>query len=420
MEIRRAYCYQLYPTPTQVAELTWTLDRCRELYNAGLEERRAAYRMGGILVSTATQQQQLPDVKVVRPEYTRISSQVLQDVLQRLDRAFAAFFRRVTAGQTPGFPRFKSRDRYNSFTFKQTSWSFAGTHQRLHLAGIGDLKVRWSRPIEGTIKTVTIRRDADQWYVCFSCRIERLDVLPAPSKPAVGIDMGLEHFASLSTGEHIANPRHFRRGQATLAQRQQAVARKQRGSQRRKKAKLLVAKAHRKMRNQRKDFHHKTANGLVHAHSLIVAETLQINNMVRRPKAKPVTAAADGRSYPLLPLLLHPGYWPGLRLLEYSQGSVTFAPNGAAAKSGLNKSISDAGWGQFLDMLAYKAVEAGVQFVQVNPAGTSQRCSGCGITVPKALDKRWHRCPYCGCSLQRDVNAARNILRAGQARQAGA
>jgi putative transposase len=392
MDVRRTYQFRLSPTPRQEAALTWTLDRCRELYNAGLEERREAYRMGGISISSASQQRQLPGLKEVRPEYTRIGSQVLQDVLQRLDRAFAGFFRRVKAGQTPGFPRFKNRDRYNSFTFKQTGWSLNETHQRLHLAGIGDLKVRWSRLIEGTIKTVTIRRDADQWYVCFSCLVQLPNALPDAAKPAVGIDVGLEHFATLSTGEHIPNPRHFRMGQDRLTRCSRAIARKRRGSKRRQKAKLLIAKAHRKVRHQRKDFHHKTAKMLVGNHRLIAVEQLRISNLVRRP-APILTTTEAGSSY---------------------------APNGAAAKSGLAKSIHDASWGRFLTILTHKAAEAGVVLVAVNPAGTSQVCSGCRKQVPKPLTERWHRCDHCGCSLQRDVNAARNILRAGQARQAGA
>jgi putative transposase len=344
--------------------------------------------MCGISISSAAQQRQLSGVKEVRPEYRRIGAQVLQDVLQRLDRAFAAFFRRVKAGQTPGYPRFKSRDRYNSFTLKQTGWSL---DHRLHLAGIGALKVRWSRPLAGTIKTVTIQRGAHQWYVCFSCIVALPDVLPDTAKPAVGIDVGLEHFATLSTGEHIANPRHFRTGQDLLARRNQSLARKKRGSKRRKKARLLTAKAHRKVRNQRKDFHHKTATTLVESHRLIAVEKLRIANMVRRPR--PIHATTE-------------------------DGNILYASNGAAAKSGLNKSITDAGWGQFLMILTHKAAEAGVVVVAVNPAGTSQVCSGCGKSVPKPLRERWHLCEHCGCSLQRDVNAARTILRAGQARQA--
>jgi putative transposase len=364
--VRKAFQYRLCPTRGQEAAMQATLDRCRELYNAGLEERREAYRRCGISVSSAAQQAQLPEIKHLRPEYADLDAQMLQDVLQRLDRAFAGFFRRVQAGQRAGYPRFKSRDRYDSITFKQTGWKLQDG--RLVVRGIGSLKVRWSRPVEGTIKTVTVRRDADQWHVCFSCVLEIADPVPDSSKPAVGIDLGLEHFATLSDGAHIENPRHFRKGEAVLARRQKALARKKRGSTRRKKAKLLLAKAHRKVGNQRRDFHHKTANALVQAHSMIAVEALRVGNMVHNHS--------------------------------------------------LAKSISDAGWGSFTALLNSKAEGAGCAVVFVNPAGTSQACSQCGALCPKAVEVRWHQCEQCGCSLQRDHNAALNILALGQSVQA--
>ena len=170
------------------------------------------------------------------------------------------------------------------------------------------------------------------------------------------------------------------------------VSRKQRGSTRRKKARVLLARAHRKVRNQRRDFHHKTARRLVQCQRMIAVEALQTANLVRRPVLQPATT---------------------------EEGQILYLPNGAAAKSGLNKSIQDAGWGQFLVILAHKAAEAGVLLVRVPPAGTSQTCSGCGSVVPKLLTERWHSCEQCGCSLQRDVNAARNLLALGQSAQAG-
>lgn len=363
MLIRRSFRYRLVPNKRQAMLLQQTLDRCCELYNAALDERRQAYRRARKSISFAQQSRQLPDIKKLRPEYAEINSQVLQEVLQRLDRAFQAFFRRVKAGQTPGFPRFKSRDRYDSFTFKQSGWKLEAS--RLKLSGIGALKVRWSRPLEGTIKTVTIRRDGDHWYACFSCEVEIPDPKPSDRMP-VGIDLGLEAFATLSTGEQIENPRHLRKGEADLARKQQALSRKQRGSNRRKKAKAQVARAHRKIRNQRLDFHHKVARKLSNTYGDIYVENLRVRNMVR---------------------------------------------NHALAKS-----ISDAGWAQFIAILTYKAAEAGGRVIAVNPSGTSQVCSGCGQIVEKDLSDRWHRCD-CGVSLHRDHNAALNILRAGQARR---
>ncbi len=368
MKVRKAFRYRCYPTPAQADTLTWALDRCRELYNAGLEERREAYRMCGVSVGYLQQQNQLPTIKEDRPEYKQIGSQVLQDVLRRLDKAFAAFFRRVKEGHpTPGYPRFKGRYRYNSLTFTQAGWKM---DTRLHLSGVGAIRVKLHRPIEGAIKTVTIKRDVDHWYVTFSCEVE-VDPALVADKPAVGIDMGLEYYATLSTGEHIENPRYYRKSQGVLARRQRSMERKRKGSGKRAKAGILVRKAHRKIANQRRDMQHKAARRIVDTYGAVAVEDLNIAGMVRNHS--------------------------------------------------LAKSISDAAWGQFIAILQSKAASAGVVVVAVNPRGTSQMCSGCGAKPesPKTLDVRWHTCAACGLSMQRDTNAARNILhRAGLARRA--
>lgn len=372
--------------------MAWIIDRCRELYNAGLEERREAYRMCQKSISYYDQAPQMASIREIRPEYAELDAHMVRQSLERLERAFKGFFSRLKTGQKAGYPRFKGRERYHSFTFYQNGWKI--TDGRLTMRGVGAVKVRWSRPIAGTIKTVTISRDADQWYVCFSCVVDAADPVPDASLPVVGIDMGIEYFATLSDGTHIANPRHLQTGRVLLTKRSQAMARKKRGSARRKRAKLLLAKAHRKIRDQRKDFHHKTARILVNTHSLIAVEALRTSNMIRRPAPQPATTEED---------------------------TIVYLPNGAASKAGLNKSIGDAGWGTFLELLRVKAEEAGCAVVAVNPAGTSQACSQCGAVAPKGLDVRWHHCVHCGCSLQRDVNAARNILaRVGQTLQAGA
>jgi len=399
MMVRRAYQYRVYPNKGQADKLAWTLDRCRELYNAALEERREAYRMCGVGVSYYDQKRQLPGIKEVRPEYKQIGSQVLQDVTARLDKAFQAFFRRVKEGVDPkkvGYPRFKGKYRYNSFTLSQCGWKLPAMDSgRLYVAGIGHLKIKWSRPVEGTIKTVTIKRDADHWYITFSCEVE-IDPAPVQDKPAVGIDMGLEYYATLSTGEHIENPRHYRKAQATIARRQCSFERKKkrvklkdgtyRYGKNRVRAGILLKRAHRHVANQRRDMQHKAAKKIVQTYGAVAVEALSINNMTKRPAPRP---NEDG----------------------------TYAPNGASAKAGLNKSITDAAWGQFIAILGSKAEEAGCLIVTVNPAGTSQHCSWCGAHCPKVLSERWHRCAACGLSLQRDVNAALNILhRAGLAR----
>jgi putative transposase len=379
---KQAYQFRLYPTRKQEAMLTWTLDRARELYNAALQERRDAYRMAGKSLNYYDQAHQLPEIKDIREEYNGIHSQVLQDVLRRVEKAFKRFFARCKSGETRGYPRFQGRNRYDSFTYPQGGYSLTAD-KRVCLSKIGSLKVKLHRKIPGTIKTCTIKREGDAWYVIFACEVKDE---PLPENPqAVGIDLGLLHFATLSDGSTIENPRHFRKAEKKLARLQQSLARKKRGSHRRKKAVEQVAKAHRKVRNQRRDFLQKQSRQLVNTYGTMVFEELQPATMSKRPRPK---QAEDG----------------------------TYLPNGAAAKGGLNKSILDAGWGQFQQYVAYKAAKAGRVMLTVNPKYTSQMCSGCGTVKKKTLDERWHSCE-CGTQLDRDHNAAINILRLGRSHQ---
>jgi putative transposase len=224
--------------------------------------------------------------------------------------------------------------------------------------------VRWSLPLEGTPKTVAVRREADGWYVCFSCANVPIQPLP-PTGQEAGIDLGIEAFATLSNGTRIFNPGWYRKAERALKTAQRRVTRRKKGSNRRRKAVKLLAKAHQRVRRQRQDFHHKMALALVRANDTIYHEDLQTANMVRNHH--------------------------------------------------LAKSINDAGWATFLSILTYKAACASRRVVAVPPAFTSQTCSGCGVLVHKGLSVRWHSCPECGTSLHRDHNAARNIERAGQA-----
>jgi putative transposase len=361
--VRKTFKYKLKPTPQQERAMAFVLRRCRELYNAALQERRDAWAKCGVGVTAAGQSAQLPDIKEVRPEYCDIHSQVLQDVLTRLDRAFHAFFRRVKNGETPGYPRFQGANRYNSFTYKQFGNGTTLDNGFLVLSKIGRIAMRWSRPIEGTPKTVTVSREADGWYVCFSCADVPVQPLPAAGEET-GIDLGLEAFATLSNGERIFHPGWYRKAERALKMAQRRVSRRKKGSVRRRKAVQLLAKANLKVKRQRQDFHHKTALALVLRNDTIYREDLQIVNMVKNHH--------------------------------------------------LAKSVGDAGWGQFLSILSFKAACAGRSVVAVPPAYTSQACSGCGVMVQKSLSVRWHSCPECGTSLHRDVNAARNIERLGQ------
>jgi putative transposase len=266
--VHKTYKYKLKPAPQQEQVLDRTLLLCRHVYNAAIGERQEAWRMRGVSVTYYQQKAELPGIKEAMPEYGEVHSQVLQEVIQRVDRAFQAFFRRVKAGKTPGYPRFHGRDRYNSFTYPQFENGVRLDNGFLILSKIGRIAVRWSRPIEGTPKTVTICREADGWYVCFSCMDVPVQPLLATGQET-GIDLGIEAFATLSTGTRIFNPGWYRKAERALKTAQRRVARRKRGSNRRRKAVTLLAKAHQMVRRQRQDFHHKTALALVRENDTI-------------------------------------------------------------------------------------------------------------------------------------------------------
>jgi putative transposase len=396
--VNKSFKYRIYPTKEQEEKLLWTLERCCELYNAALTERRDSYNFHvrqhpgyydaetrkqltkELTVNYYQQKGDLPEIKSeLRQEYQDIYSQVLQDVLLRLKKAFDGFFRRVKQGGEPGYPRFKGKNRYDSFTYPQAG-GFSITHDnRVCLSKIGSIKVKFHREIEGTPKTCTIKHESGHWYVIFSCEVEQPEPLPVVASE-VGIDLGVKYFAALSDETFIESPRYLRKGQADLKRKQRKLARCKRGSHRRKKAVRQVAKAHRKIANQRKDFHHKQARKLVQQHQVIVFEDLQLTNLTKRAKPK-----------------------------QDENGQ--YLPNGASAKSGLTKSILDNGLGQFVQIVMHKAEEAGRQVYKIDPKNTSQICSACGIKGPKKdLSERVHTCIACGVVLDRDTNAAKNIL----------
>jgi putative transposase len=359
--VRKTYKYKLKPTPEQ--ELGRVLGLCRSLYNTALEQRITAWQRVRVSLSQYQQAAELKDIRAAMPEYAAIHSHVLQDVLARLDKTYQAFFRRIKAGEKAGFPRYQGRDRWHSFTYKEFGNGAALDNGLLVLAKIGRIAVRWSRPLEGTPKTVTISREADGWYVCFSCADVPVQPLPTTGQET-GIDLGIEAFATLSDGTRIFSPGWYRKAERALKTAQRRVSRRKKGSARRRKAVTLLAKAHQTVKRQRQDFHHKTALQLVRENDAIYYEDLQTANRLKNHH--------------------------------------------------LAKSIQDAGWSQFLSILAFKAEYAGKRAVAVPPAFTSQRCSGCGVIVSKGLSVRWHSCPECGTSLHRDHNAAKNIERFGQ------
>jgi putative transposase len=365
---RKTYKYRLSPTPEQERLLGRTLMLCRHVYNAALEQRRIWRERGQGKSATYYQQKaELPDLKAACPDYADVNAQVLQDVILWVERAFQAFFRRVTAGEAPGYPRFQGQGRYNSFTYPQYGGGAVLDGGVLSLSKIGHIRIRLHRPIEGTPKTVTISREADGWYACISCA----DIPAAPSTRTgreTGVDVGLKVFLITADGEVVENPRHYRKAEKQLAKAQRCVSRRIKGSHRRRKAIALLQRKHQQIGRQRRDFLHKTACALLRHYDLIYLEDLQVRNMVRNPH--------------------------------------------------LAKSIGDASWDQFRIILARKAEWAGKQVIAVPAQYTSQDCSDCGERVPKSLSARTHVCPSCGLVMDRDENAALNILRAGQARRA--
>jgi len=349
----KAYKYKLKTNAKFEAACAATLDVCRELYNAALQERRGAYQINGISINYHAQAVQLPQIKQIRKDVGEVHSQVLQDTLRRVDKTFDAFFRRVKNGETPGYPRFKPASRFDSFTYPQSGFRLEG--DKLHLSKIGSCRIRLSRPIEGTIKTCTIKREADGWYVTFAVEENQSRFFPKTGD-AVGIDVGIENFATLSTGEGVENPEFLRESEAELKTAQRKVSRRKKRSNRRRKAARLLQKKHQKVQRQRADFHHKTALKIVCEFDAIAVEDLNVRGMVKNHC--------------------------------------------------LAKSISDAGWSQFILILTSKAESAGRVVIKVNPAYTSQDCSQCGHRVRKTLAMREHRCDKCGFVAHRDHNSA--------------
>lgn len=350
----KTFRFRLYPTAVQGAVLDGQLRLCCELYNAALQERRDAWRLSRVSIGFARQSAQLPAIKVDRPDVAGVYSQVLQDVLHRVDKAFGAFFGRVRRGDKPGFPRFRAARRFDSLTYPQRGFAVNGRH--LVVSKIGAIKIKLHRAVVGTVKTLTVKREAGKWFACFSVVVEP-DPLPA-SAESIGVDVGLTHFATLSDGTAFANPRHARQAEARMRRVQRKIARRRRGSAGRREAVRLfqVAQAH--VRHQRADMQHKLARTLVNRFGLIAVEDLNMKGLAA-----------------------------GL----------------------LAKSVHDASWSSFVDKLAYKAEHAGRMLVKVDPRGTSQHCT-CGAHVPKTLSQRWHQCVECGLSAARDHVAAQLIL----------
>lgn len=354
----KAYKFRISnPSKIVQANLEQTLNLCRDIYNAALQERRDAYKINRTSINYYDQANQLSEIKTTNPEYKEIHSQVLQDVLKRLDKTFKAFYARAKKGQA-GFPRFKGASRFDSFCFPQSGFSLTGN--KLTLSKIGTVKLKLSRKIQGKIKTLTIKRECGRWFAIFTVET-KTEPLPHSDK-AIGIDVGLENYATYTEGEPTPNPRFFETLQSKLRVAQRKVSRRKKGSHRRRKAILALRKIHQKIKDCRNDFQHKLSTKIVSEYGTIAVEDLNILGMSR-----------------------------GI----------------------LSKQILDASWASFLFKLQFKAENAGRIFRRVNPNGTSQTCI-CGAKVKKKLSVRRHHCLECGLSAHRDSVSASVILsRAG-------
>jgi putative transposase len=358
------------------------------LYNAALQERRDAWAHSKTRINYGDQSAQLTEIRSMRPDQAVWSFSSQQATLRRLNKAFSGFFRRVKAGQRAGYPRFKGEARFGSVEWPKDGDGarWLPDDRRVYLQGIGQVKVHLHRRVLGRVKTIQIKRQGRRWLLVLSCDDVPTNPLPATGGQA-GIDVGVVTYATLSDGTVVANPRWARQEAGRLEVAQQRLQRAKRGSSNRGDRRETVAARHRKIANRRKDFHHKQARELATRYDLLVVEDLTIANMLRRAKPKPDPD--------------HPGQ---------------FLPNGARAKSGLNRSISDAGWGQFVSILRAKAEDAGRIWIEVNPRHTSDRCECCGHAAPEnRITQAKFACQRCGHTAPADEHAARNILRAGLA-----
>lgn len=363
----KVYKFRLYPTKAQITKLERTLELCRQVYNETLAYRKDKYEQEHVFVSNYATHNLLLVWKKNAPELKEVFSQTLQEVQERVELAFRAFLRRVKNGENPGYPRFKGYGWYDSFTYPQMGFKL--TDNMLCLGKIGDVYIRVHREIEGDVKRVTIRRNSNgKWYASLTVECE-LIVIPKEQIPAIGIDMGLTTFATLSNGDKIPNPRFFRREENELAKAQRRLSKLEKASPQRMKAIRVVRRVHERIANKRYDFVHQLSRILVNKYGLIAFEDLNIKGM--------------------------------------------------AKNHCLAKSISDASWNMLFTVTKYKAESAGTTVIMVNPANTTKMCSRCGTLIDMKLSDRIYECPSCGLVTDRDENAAINILRLGLQSVAG-
>jgi putative transposase len=385
---RRKVTFKLYPNASEASRLAgWVGLHC-ELYNAALEERIDAYRKHGTSISYFEQQNTLPEIKAARPELIELGSHALQQTLRKLDLAFQAFFGRVKAGQSSGFPRFKAAKRFSGFSYPDPAgWKLMQCGARGATLRIGSGKAAMMLRARGRHRfalgdvvpnDLTITRKDGEWFASITLRVPDSDCArQRTGDEHVGVDLGIEQWATFDDGSSIANPRFLRKELPRLAALQRQRARKRRGSIRHQRLGREAARLHERIANLRKDFLHKQSTALVTRCALIATEELQTKNMSRSARG---TIEEPGRQ--------------------------------VRQKAGLNREVLSAAFGQAHQMLAYKAEEAGTRLhlCATRTLKPSQRCACCWGLAPKTLAQRVHACPHCGHTTPRDQNAASVML----------
>lgn len=375
--MRKSYKFRLRPTARQHISLEQMLKSHCDIYNAALEHRNGAYSRSRKSITYVEQAKELTQVRAEDPNIERWSAHSEQHTLRRLDKAFKAFFSRVKKGKTPGYPRFKSLSRFDTVTWTHGNGSKFKQGNQIYLQGIGTIKVTAHRKVEGVVKEVSVKREGRKWYLILSC-----DEVPKKDLPktgaVVGIDLGINVYVATSDGKLIENPRWMKKFQSHLGYAQQKLAKAKKKSNSRKLKRETIAKIHRKVSNQRKDFQFKTANKLVLDYDFILHENLNIKGMMKS-----------------------------------NSGTVENPGKNVAQKTGLNRSIQDAAWSSFLSILRFKAEEAGKEVRGVNPKNTSITCLECDYVSKENRDGIYFQCQDCGFKEHADIVGATNVLRTG-------
>jgi len=358
--MRKSFKYRLFVNKTQEVKLINLIGSARFLYNCALEHRIICWKQWRKSVSYYDQSAAIKEIRSFNAGLAQLNCSCCHNILKTLDNAFQAFFRRIKHGEKPGFPRFKGKDHFHSITFPAYGDGIKLKNNKLYIQNVGSIRIKLHRELEGKIKTVTIKRQNSKFYASFSCDEVPQNILPKSTKE-IGIDVGIKSFAVMSDGKVVDNPKYLKQSETKIKETQSQHSKKPSKTLRKKLACL-----HTKVSNQRRDFQHKLSHKIVNEFGYIFIENLQPKQMVENNTKI------------------------------------------------LNKYINDAAWSQFFNFLVYKAENAGRKLIKVNPKNTTQNCSQCGQLVPKDLSVRVHDCPHCGLKIDRDHNAALNILRLGR------